>query len=45
MIILGENEANANTVSIRKRNGEEIKDLSFDAALALINQDIAEKRI
>ena len=43
MIILGENEANAGTVSIRKRNGEEIKDLSFDAALELINKDIKSK--
>ena len=32
-------------VSIRKRNGEEIKDLSFEEALAIIKQDINEKRI
>jgi len=45
MIILGENESNAGTVSIRKRNGEEIKDLSFENALKLISEDINEKRI
>ena len=43
MIILGENEANAGTVSIRKRNGEEIKDLSLEAALELINKDVKSK--
>ncbi len=43
MIILGENEANAGTVSIRKRNGEEIKDLSLEKALELINKDIVTK--
>ncbi len=45
MIILGENEANAGTVSIRKRNGEEIKDLSLETAFDMINSDIAEKRL
>ena len=45
MFILGENEANSGKVSIRKRNGEEIKDLSFEDALAIIKQDINEKRI
>lgn len=43
MIILGENEAKAGTVSIRKRNGEEIKDLSFNDALSLIKKDIDTK--
>ena len=43
MIILGENEANAGTVSIRKRSGEEIKDLSLEAALELIGKDIKSK--
>jgi threonyl-tRNA synthetase len=43
MIILGENEANSGKVSIRKRNGEEIKDLSFEDALAMIQKDIEEK--
>ena len=43
MMILGENESNANTVSIRKRNGEEIKDLSFEAAFEIINNDIISK--
>ncbi len=43
MIILGENEANSGKVSIRKRNGEEIKDLSFDDALSMIKKDIADR--
>ena len=43
MIILGENEANAGKVSIRKRNGEEIKDLSFDDAVSMIQTDIDTK--
>ena len=43
MIILGENEANSGKVSIRKRNGEEIKDLSFDDALSMIRKDIANR--
>ena len=45
MIILGENEANSGKVSIRKRNGEEIKDLAFEDAFDMIKQDIDEKRI
>ena len=45
MIILGENEANSGKVSIRKRNGEELKDLSFEDAFKMIKQDIDEKRI
>ena len=45
MIILGENEANSEKVSIRKRNGEEIKDLAFEDAYKMIKQDIDEKRI
>ena len=45
MIILGENEAASGKVSIRKRNGEEIKDLAFEDAFKMIKQDIDEKRI
>lgn len=45
MIILGENEANSGKVSIRKRNGEEIKDLDFEDALKMIKEDIDEKRV
>lgn len=45
MMILGENEASSNKVSIRKRNGEEIKDLTFADALNMIQTDIIEKRI
>ena len=44
MIILGENEANAHTVSIRKRSGEEIKDLSFEQLMEMLNSDISEKK-
>ena len=44
MMILGENEANSGNVSIRKRNGEEIKDLSFDDAIKMINEDIISKK-
>ena len=43
MIILGENEANSGKVSIRKRNGEEIKDLDFDEAASMIQADINSK--
>ena len=43
MIILGENEANSGKVSIRKRSGEEIKDLSFEDALSMIRKDIANR--
>ena len=45
MMILGENEANAKTVSIRKRNGEEIKDLSLADACKMIKADIDEKKL
>lgn len=45
MMILGENEANSGNVSIRKRNGEEIKDLSFEDACKMIKEDIESKRI
>ena len=45
MIILGENEANSGKVSIRKRNGEEIKDLSFEDAYKMIKEDIDSKRV
>lgn len=43
MLILGENEANAKTVSIRKRNGEEVKDLSLDELLNMLNNDLHDK--
>ena len=43
MIILGENESNSGKVSIRKRSGEEIKDLSFEDALSMIRKDIANR--
>ena len=43
MLILGENEANSGKVSIRKRNGEEIKDLAFEDAVSMIKTDIDTK--
>ena len=45
MFILGENESSSGKVSIRKRSGEEIKDLSFEDAVSMIKEDICEKRI
>lgn len=45
MIILGETEANSGKVSVRKRNGEEIKDLSLEEAYKMIKADIDEKRV
>ncbi len=45
MLILGENEMNSNKVSVRKRNGEELKDLEFDEFVRMIKEDIDEKRI
>lgn len=45
MFILGENEANSGKVSMRKRNGEELKDLSFEDAYKMIKEDIDTKRI
>ncbi len=45
MLILGENESTTNLVSIRKRNGEEIKGLSISEAISMIRKDIDTKRI
>ena len=45
MMILGENESSAGTVSIRKRSGEEIKDLTFEQAKDMIFEDINSKKI
>ena len=45
MMILGESESASGKVSIRKRNGEELKDLSFDDAYKMIKQDIDELRV
>ena len=43
MIILGENEANSGKVSLRKRSGEELKDLSFEDVTQMIKDDIEAK--
>jgi threonyl-tRNA synthetase len=45
MMILGENESSSGKVSIRKRNGEEIKDISFKDAYLMIKEDIDTKKI
>ncbi|MBO5344863.1 MAG: threonine--tRNA ligase [Clostridia bacterium] len=45
MFILGENESSSGKVSIRKRSGEEIKDLSFEDAVAMIKEDVESKKI
>lgn len=45
MFILGENEANNNKVSIRKRNGEEINNIALEEACSEIKKDIDEKRL
>ena len=44
MIVVGENEANNNTISVRKRSGEEIKDLTVDAFIVELNKEIADKK-
>ncbi|MBQ8451472.1 MAG: threonine--tRNA ligase [Clostridia bacterium] len=45
MIILGENESSEKLVSIRKRNGEEIKGLKYEEALKLISDDIKARNL
>ena len=45
MFILGENESSSGKVSIRKRSGEEIKDLSFEDAVSMIKEDVESKKI
>lgn len=45
MMILGEAETSNSTVSLRKRNGEEIKDLTFENALGMIKEVIDSKQI
>ena len=43
MLILGENEVANGTVSVRKRNGEEIKDVSINALCQMLDEQIANK--
>lgn len=43
MVILGENEANTHTVSIRKRNGEEVKGLTLQNVLQNFQEEIRTK--
>ena len=44
MMVLGENEIQNNTVSLRKRNGEEIKDLSIEQVFEMFDKEIADKK-
>jgi len=44
MMVLGENEVNAGTVTLRKRNGEEIRDLTIDQVIELFEKEISEKK-
>ena len=44
MMVLGENEVNANTVTLRKRNGEEIRDLTIEDVIKLFDKEIEEKK-
>jgi len=43
MIIVGENEVNNNTISIRKRGNIEQKDLKVEDLIASMKQEIASK--
>ncbi|MBQ9790092.1 MAG: threonine--tRNA ligase [Clostridia bacterium] len=43
MMVLGENEIAAGTVTLRKRNGEEIRDLSIEQVVEIFNKEIEEK--
>jgi len=43
MMVLGENEIAQNTVTLRKRNGEEIRDLSIEQVVEIFNKEIDEK--
>ncbi len=44
MLIIGENEVANGTVSIRKRNGEEIKDVSLEALCEMLDAEIKNKK-
>lgn len=44
MMVLGENEVNANTVTLRKRNGEELRDLTIEQVIELFETEINEKK-
>ena len=44
MMVRGENEVNANTVTLRKRNGEEIRDLTIEDVINLFDKEIEEKK-
>ena len=40
MLIVGEKEVQARQISIRKRNGEELKGQTLDQFISIFNQDI-----
>ena len=44
MCIIGENELSNNTVNIRKRNGENLGEMSLDNFITLLKEEIGERR-
>ena len=44
MLILGENEVANGTVSVRKRNGEEIKDVNIADLCKMLDAEILNKK-
>jgi threonyl-tRNA synthetase len=45
MLVVGDNEAESNTVSVRRRSGDEQRDVAVDAFVGDITAEIAEKRL
>jgi len=43
MMVLGENEIENNTVTLRKRSGEEIRDLKIEDVVRMFNEEIENK--
>ncbi len=45
MLVVGDDEASSNTVSLRRRNGEETRGVSVDDLAAKLAAEIAERRV
>jgi threonyl-tRNA synthetase len=45
MLVVGEREAQAGTVSLRRRTGEELKDVPLDRVVAELSQEIAARSV
>jgi threonyl-tRNA synthetase len=45
MLVVGDKEAGAGTVSVRRRTGEETHDVSLDDFIEKLNAEIADKRV